>query len=111
MRIRRALAATLLVTLVPLASATSASAATTLQVQAVDFVFQPDPAKIQPGDTITWTNAGTETHTVSADDGSFSKVINPGETFSRTFANAAAIPYHCKIHGAPGQGMHGTIFV
>src|SRR3954454_5589720 len=58
----------------------------TFNVQVVDFAFQPAALTIPVGATVTWTNAGQRTHTVSADDGSFdSGRLDPGEQFSQTF--------------------------
>ena len=73
-----------------------------------DFYFEPSEAAIQPGDTITWTNNGNHTHTVSADDGSFdSGTLQPGESYSHTFQNPGTVPYHCSIH----PSMTGSVSV
>jgi putative cell wall-binding protein len=102
--------AVLVMAAAPLA-AIPASAAT-VAVDAVNFSFQPRIAAVQKGDTVTWTNKDPQAHTVSADDGSFSHVINPGETTSITFPDDGAVPYYCKFHGAPGgQGMSGVVQV
>src|SRR5205809_1596734 len=102
--------AVLAMAVAPLA-AIPASAATAT-VDAVNFSFQPRIVAVEKGDTVTWTNKDPQAHTVSADDGSFSHVINPGETTSITFANDGAVPYYCKFHGAPGgQGMSGVVQV
>jgi plastocyanin len=60
------------------------------------------------GSTVTWTNADTGEHTVTADDGSFdSGKIAPGSTFQRTFQAAAAVKYHCSVD----LSMTGTVNV
>jgi plastocyanin len=80
----------------------------TFDVQVVDFEFQPGNLTIPAGATVTWTNAGQRTHTVSADDGSFdSGRLDPGETFSHTFAEPGTYSYHCGFH----PEMQGTITV
>jgi plastocyanin len=80
----------------------------TFDVQVVDFEFQPASLTIPAGATVTWTNVGQRSHTVSADDGSFdSGRLDPGETFSHTFAEPGTYTYHCGFH----PEMQGTIIV
>jgi plastocyanin len=77
-------------------------------VSIVDFAFQPNSLEVTPGTTVTWTNDGAATHTVTADDGSFnSGNLAPGATFSQTFNDAGVFTYHCNIH----PQMTGTIVV
>jgi putative cell wall-binding protein len=91
---------------------TAAAAPATTPVNMANFAFQPDPVQVEPGDTVTWTNKDAEPHTATADDGSFSVLVNPGETKSVTFASAGSFAYYCKFHGGPGgQGMSGTVRV
>ena len=64
----------------------------------IDFAFTSNVV-VNTGDTVTWTNTGTETHTVSSDTGIFdSGSLDHGSTFSFTFAALGAFPYHCSIH-------------
>lgn len=88
------------------------------------LAFAPQTLTIAPGDTVVFVNKGGF-HNVVADDGSFTcsagcKGDSRGDTgapssanwtFNLTFPNAGAIGYYCVIHGAPGMGMYGTIFV
>ncbi len=66
------------------------------------------------GDTITWTNCSTTSHTVTSDDGnsvSFDHTLAPGKTYTRLFTNPGpSIGYHCEIHKDTNP-MHGTILV
>jgi plastocyanin len=51
------------------------------------------------GDTVTWTNDDSTTHTVTADAGAFkSNDLAPGDKFTFTFTTAGAFAYHCSIH-------------
>lgn len=59
------------------------------------------------GDTVTWTNADSLPHTVTADDGSFDGDVAAGGTFSQAFATAGTFAYHCEIH----PSMTGTITI
>src|SRR4051812_8136616 len=58
---------------------------TTFDVSVVDFAFEPGTLSVPVGATVTWTNAGSRPHRVTADEGSFdSGRLDPGEQFSQT---------------------------
>jgi plastocyanin len=60
------------------------------------------------GQTVTWTNTGTQQHTVTADDNSFdSGTIDLGATFNLGFSDPGTYAYHCTPH----PWMKGTITV
>jgi plastocyanin len=85
-----------------------ASSNTEAEVKISGFAFNPTPLEIKAGTTVTWKNEDSASHTVVADDGSFSSnTINQGESFSFTFDKAGSFPYHCGIH----TSMKGTITV
>ncbi|HLZ68996.1 MAG TPA: plastocyanin/azurin family copper-binding protein [Dehalococcoidia bacterium] len=73
------------------------------------WTFAPRPITVTAGATVTWTNTGISTHTVTADDGtSFdSGAIQRGDAWSFTFAKAGTFPYHCTFH----SWMKGTVLV
>ncbi len=76
-----------------------AQSGATIEVQVVDFAFEPAMVMIAPGTTVTWTNAGDRPHTVTADDGSFdSGRLDPGEQFSFTFDEVGTFSYVCGFH-------------
>ena len=80
----------------------------TVEVQVVDFAFEPATMTVPVGSTVTWTNSGSRPHTVTADDGSFdSGRLDPGEQFSQTFDQAGTFTYHCGFH----PEMQGSIVV
>jgi plastocyanin len=85
--------------------------------------FVPATRTIHIGDTVTFVNKGG-LHNVVADDGSFrcahgcdgqpggsGSASSSNWVASLTFNNAGTIGYFCETHGAPGQGMFGTIIV
>jgi len=78
-----------------------------------DDVFDPVSITVAPGDSVTWTNTGDHTHTVTADDGSYDSTNRlKTQTFTHTYGTPGSYPYYCKIHGGPGgAGMHGTVVV
>jgi len=99
------------------ATTTSAGGATTTsaagggggaQVTIQNFSFSPASVTVKVGDTVTWTNQDSSTHTVVADNGEFkSGNLGNGATFSFTFSAAGTFAYHCSIHST----MKGTVVV
>jgi plastocyanin len=68
-------------------------------VDIVDFAFDASSITVEVGSTVTWTNAGDATHTVTADDGAFdSGDVASGETYSFTFDEPGTYTYFCSIH-------------
>jgi plastocyanin len=95
---------------IPAAAASAEGYGTT--VQALDNVFAQQIVRIQPGETVEWTNEGRAPHSVTADDGSWdSGDLQPGAEFSHTFAEPGIYTYYCRYHGSPGVGMIGTVAV
>ena len=72
------------------------------------YSFPAEPATIAVGDSVKWTNRDNDSHTVTADDGSFnSNSLAPQGTFTHTFSQAGTFAYHCEIHTT----MRGTVQV
>lgn len=85
---------------------------TAAAVAVVDSSFAPPETTIDVGATVTWTHQGNLPHTVTADDGSFDRAMQPGDQFSYTFTQAGTFPYYCSLHGGPGgSGMAGVVNV
>ncbi len=85
----------------PASTTPTPSSASPGSVAIVDFSFAPSPLSVPAGTTVTWTNDGERSHTVTADDGSFSSgTLAPGQTFSHTFTTPGTYSYHCSIHGS-----------
>ena len=102
-------------------------------VQMVDGQrFDPETLTVSAGDTVTWTNESSETHTVTAYEdkipsadayfasgGSATEkdarstlsegLIDPGETFEAAFDQPGIYEYFCLPH--EGSGMKGSIVV
>ncbi len=86
--------------------------------------FSPQTLTIDPGDSVTFINKGGS-HNAVADDGSFrcargcdgdghggnGAASNSLWIASLTFNTPGKIGYFCEVHGAPGEGMFGTIIV
>jgi plastocyanin len=73
-----------------------------------NFAFGPQVVTVKAGVTVIWANHDTEAHTVTSNTGAFgSKVLQPGASYSFTFAKPGTYPYHCTIH----PFMTGTVMV
>jgi plastocyanin len=89
-------------------SSPSSSAVATDQVSIQNFAFSPTTINIKAGTKVSWTNQDSTSHTVTADDGSFSSsTLGQGQIYSFTFTKAGTYTYHCTIH----PSMHGTVVV
>jgi plastocyanin len=91
-------------------AAADAGAATTADVRIRDFAFGPSYTRVEPGDSVRWTQSGS-LHTVTSRAGSPERFdsgdLLPGKQFTRAFAAAGRFPYHCTIHAE----MRGVVQV
>jgi plastocyanin len=56
-------------------------------------------ANVPVGGSLTWTNLGSQAHTVTAGDGSFDTgLVSPGATASIEFDTPGIYPYTCSPH-------------
>jgi nitrite reductase (NO-forming) len=75
--------------------------------------YQPNPAQVSVGSTVTWTNDDAQPHTATSGenvtpDGNFdSGIMAPAATFEHTFTEAGEFPYFCLLH----PNMVGTVSV
>jgi plastocyanin len=81
-------------------------------ISAIDNVFDPAIVRVEAGGIVGWTVDGRSSHTVEADDGSWSSGnLAPGAAFEHRFDQPGVFSFHCRYHGRPGSGMAGTIVV
>lgn len=102
-------AATVAVLAVSTLPGVAGAATVEITMQARSFV--PEETTARTGDQVVWRNTDSISHTVTADDGRFDVVVEPGRTFTRSFASAGTVDYYCRFHGSPGAGMAGTVEV
>ncbi len=77
-------------------------------VEISNYAFAPETITISKGDTVSWTNKDSVTHTVTSADTLFdSGRLIAGDTFSFTTNQLGTIEYYCTIHAA----MEGKIIV
>lgn len=81
------------------------------QVSIQNMMFTPSQITITKGQSVTWTNNDSITHTVvddlSGTGGPSSGDIAPGQSYTFTFDKTGSFQYHCSIH----PSMRGTIVV
>jgi plastocyanin len=85
----------------------------TAAVTVVNSRFDPPCIAVSAGSTVTWTNTGMPTHTVTSDPGApvafDSDSLGTGGTFSFAFSSPGVVNYHCTPHES--LGMKGTVIV
>jgi plastocyanin len=71
--------------------------------------FSPNPVTVRVGQTVSWKNSDSLTHTATADGGAFNTgSISPGGTSAPiTMTTAGSYPYRCTPHPT----MVGTLVV
>jgi plastocyanin len=81
----------------PAPSPTTNQAAGAVTIQ--NFAFSPASLIVKKGESVTWTNDDSASHTIVSDSNVFqSGSLEKGQTFSFTFNTAGQFPYHCSIH-------------
>jgi plastocyanin len=89
----------------PLVTPQSATAGT---VEIRGFAYGPVTLTVAAGTEVTWRNADSADHTVTADGGAFgSDAIASGQTFATRLRDPGTYTYFCAIHPV----MTGTVVV
>ncbi len=83
------------------------AAGTTVKIES--FCFTPTIVRIDPGQTVTFTNADPVPHTVLGANGSWGgyDTLKPSKGVTYRFTEAGVYPYVCTYH----VGMVGTVVV
>ena len=70
------------------------------EIAIADFSFSPKMFTVSPGATVTWINHDKVPHVISSADNQFQKstLLQPGQSFSNTFATGGTYSYFCSIH-------------
>jgi plastocyanin len=81
------------------------------EVSIINMNFSPASMTVKKGTAVKWLNNDNIAHTVVENDGQEhgpnSQTINPGSTYSFTFADEGVFHYHCSLH----PDMLGTVTV
>ncbi len=72
-----------------------------------DFAFQPRTVTVRVGDTVTWSNIDTATHTATSTGHWDTGNIPPGSSRSIVLVTPGTYAYFCLLHSI----MFGTIVV
>lgn len=78
----------------------------TYSISIKDFYFDPQTLVIDKGDNIIWINYDPVPHQISI-NGTSSKILNKGQTFSLVFKESGTFNYRCSSHAS----MRGQIIV
>jgi plastocyanin len=77
-------------------------------VHITNYSFQPESITINKGESVTWVNDDSVTHTVTSDTNLFdSGSISADGNFTYTFSQSGTFRYHCSIHSS----MKGEVVV
>ncbi len=86
----------------------------TLGCEETNQCFIPNKATVEVGESVTWINKDTASHTVTSgysrsgpSDIFDSGLFMPGEKFTYVFEEAGEYPYYCMVH----PWMNGTVIV
>ena len=90
-------------------AATQAATAAANAIAITSAGFQPNTLDVTAGTTVTWTNSDTAPHSVTSDTAGIfdSGPIQPGATFTYTFAQAGTCTYHSNNE----PSLTGTVTV
>ncbi len=79
------------------------------EIAIANFSFSPKMFTVPAGGTVTWINHDKVPHVISSADNQFQKSppLQPGQSFSNTFATRGSSSYFCSIH----PRMTGKIIV
>ena len=103
----------------PPATSATATTSATIEIKALDNLFNPEKITVAPGTTVVWENRGRNDHNiVPADDSQISEwgVIDkndfkPKDTYEHTFTEPGTYAYYCTLHGTKDKGMIGEVIV
>lgn len=89
--------------------AMAAAEALAANVAISNFQFNPSSLTINIGDSVTWLNQDTTTHTTTSTSpsGLWNASLAPGASFTQAFSKEGTYTYHCSIH----PSMTGSIVV
>lgn len=77
----------------------TAAAGEAVVVDIQGLQFRPARLEVEAGTTVVWANRDEVAHTSTAGEGEWdSGLIEPGQSWSRTFDRPGTYPYHCTLH-------------
>ena len=79
------------------------------EIAMANFSFSPKMFTVPAGETVAWINHDKVPHVISSADNQFQKSppLQPGRSFSNTFATRGTYSYFCSVH----PRMTGKILV
>lgn len=79
--------------------AVAAAEASAANVTISNFQFNPNTLTVNIGDSVTWVNQDTTTHTTTstAPSGLWNATLAPGASFTQSFKKEGAYTYYCAL--------------
>lgn len=76
------------------------SAPAVVQVNILNYKFDPETLTVPAGTTVTWVNHDEVPHSVMSSDKRFTSSggLDTGESYSYTFTQAGTYAYYCSLH-------------
>ena len=68
------------------------------------YRFDPPVIAVAPGAEVTWENGDSFTHTIRFDGEDETATLEPGDSYSRGFAERGAFHYVCTLHPRDMEG-------
>ena len=83
------------------------------EIAIANFSFSPKMFTVPAGGTVTWINHDSVPHVIVSADNQFQKstLLQPGQSFSNTFATGGTYSYFCSIHPPDGRTNHRQVNV
>lgn len=87
-----------------------------VEILALDNVFDPEAARVAAGTEVTFVNNGRNDHNVIPEDEDAewrveAEDFRPGDEASYTFDEPGTYRFYCSIHGTLTAGMPGVLVV
>lgn len=76
---------------------TGGTASKSVTVSLKNFAFNPSDITVAAGGSVTFVNNDSTTHDVVGSNFDSGR-LDPGKSFTQTFATAGTFPIHCSIH-------------
>jgi plastocyanin len=98
------------------AGSETATSTATVQVLAIDNLFEPEQLSVSAGTAVVWRNGGLVYHNVVPEQESYGFGVDQtsfdvGDSYTFVFTTPGTYRYYCDIHGTIDVGMIGTVNV
>ena len=91
------------------AGSSGSNASVSYDIKIDNFAFSIETLSIKRGDSVTWTNVESASHTITSDGNTelSSQPLSQGKSYTHKFRSQGTYAYHCAFH----PEMKGKIIV